>query len=332
MDGSKPVQPEHLVRYTGLKSQRGYICNLCPNHCQLTVGQLGRCGTRMGSEAGLLDLTYGRFSAVQLDPIEKKPLFHFMPGSTVLSVGSVGCTFNCSFCQNHHLLNLNYKTVQLKPEALIRRALDTEGCSGIAFTYNEGALQHEYILDLAPIAHSYGLKVILVTNGFITREALQSLSGYVDAMNIDLKAFNPQFYVKLCAGQLDSVKAVIEVAAGQCHVELSYLAIYPHNTDPDEFERCVDWIASINETMPLHISRYFPARHLSLPPTPLSTLYALKAQADKALKHVYVGNVPGASQTLFCPTCHSPDPLQKFGTTPKNTCGICGQRIYGVFR
>jgi pyruvate formate lyase activating enzyme len=298
----------------------------------LQNGQTGFCGVRRGGVYGLETTTYGRISACHLDPVEKKPFFHFKPGTTVLSVGGVGCSLHCGFCQNHHLLQTDYPTTYVPPEVLVKEALHSENCSGIAFTYNEGSLFLEYILDVAALAHVEGLKILLVTNGYLTETAFEVLSGDVDAMNIDLKGFSEVFYELQCCGHLAPVLQLIQGATKVAHIELTFLAIEPLNTDLEEFQRCVDWIAGVNPDLPLHISRYFPCYTMSLPETPLSVLYDLKALAQKSLHHVYVGNVPGASAVVFCPYCQKPlaDPVSRAPLTQSHMmCSACGSKLYG---
>lgn len=310
-----------------------YRCLLCPRACVLKKGQTGFCGVRRGGSEGLETMNYGLVSACHLDPVEKKPLFHYKPGTTVLSVGGVGCTLHCAFCQNYHLLSTDYPTTYLPPEVLVKAAIRSENCSSIAFTYNEGALFLEYIIDVAALAHREGLKILLVTNGYMTEVALKALVGSVDAMNIDLKGYSEHFYRSQCCGHLEPVLECIKGAFAVAHVELTYLAIDPLNTDLEEFGRCIDWIESVDPNLPLHISRYFPCYKSTLPETPLSVLYDLKTVAQKKLHHVYVGNVSGSGATIFCPSCHEAivflersDPrIQR-----EIVCKTCGTQVYGM--
>lgn len=308
-------------------------CTLCPRGCVLEDAQYGYCGVRYQEGGTLYTNTYGRCSGVHLDPMEKKPLNHYKPGTLVLSVGGVGCTFDCRFCQNHHLLDSAYPTEFVPPEALVEMALNAPNCSGIAFTYNEPTLQIEYILDTAALAKEKGLCIVMVTNGFIQQEPLQVLLDCVDAMNIDLKGFTERYYRDLCQGHLDAVLKCIKAAYGKTHIELTYLALPHHNTALHDFRRALDWIRAIDREIPLHISRYFPNYQMTDLPTPLSLLFDLKSTADQYLSHVYLGNVGGADDTIHCPNCHGQIDLHHPKLTHrqiKPLCPSCGHPLYIV--
>lgn len=283
------------VRYF-TKEESGRIrCQLCPQQCFLKEGQTGLCRVRVNQEGELLALNYGEVSSLALDPIEKKPLYHFFPGSMILSAGTWGCNLACPFCQNFSIAHQKPATRFFAPEELLELAVAyrNQGSIGLAFTYNEPAMWHEYIMDLAPLLQAQGLKVVLVSNGYIESQPLQDLLPWVDAMNIDIKAFNDQFYQRLCKARLDKVKNNVETAMKKAHVEITTLLIPGENDGEDEIRNLARWLASLNPDTVLHLSRYFPAYKMELPPTPLNTLRRARDIAREHLKHVYLGNVPG---------------------------------------
>jgi len=271
-------------------------CSLCPHHCQLSAGQTGFCRTRRNCEGKIECLNYGLITALALDPIEKKPLYHFYPGSVILSLGSFGCNMACSFCQNYTISQGGIEEVrwQLSPEQLTELALETSqkhGSIGVAFTYNEPLLSYEYLLDTVPLLQQTGQKVVLVSNGQIEEKPLKKLLPYVDAMNIDLKTFSAKHYEKL-GGSLRTVQRTIQkaVEAG-VHVEVTTLVVPGISDDINEFCAEVDWLATVSREIPLHLSRYFPRYQYKAPATPLDKLYELQRIAQKSMKYVYLGNV-----------------------------------------
>jgi len=239
---------------------------------------------------------YGKLSAMALDPIEKKPLYQFHPGSKILSVGSYGCNLRCVFCQNNEISMASPEKIhtdQVMPEKLVDYALKTRnrGNIGIAYTYNEPLVSYEFVRDCAALAREKGLKNVVVTNGYICSEPLVELLPFLDAMNIDLKAFTEEFYHKM-RGDLETVKNSIALAAKECHVEVTTLIIPGENDSEDEMEKLSSWLASINPEIPYHISRFFPRFEMQdRGPTPLDTIYRLADVARKHLKYVYEGNV-----------------------------------------
>lgn len=252
-------------------------------------------------------LNYGACSSLGLDPVEKKPLYHFHPGAAILSVGSLGCNLRCSFCQNWEIAQADRDTVALTPEELAKAAEERapEGCVGVAYTYNEPLVGFEFVLDSAKAVKAAGLKNVLVTNGLVNPEPLAELLPFIDAFNIDVKGFTERFYRDLCGGELAPVLRTVETAAGRSHVELTTLLIPGCNDDPEELDRLVAWVHdSLGPDVPLHFSRYFPQYKLDLPPTPLETLEAAARLAAQRLHYVYLGNVPelGWSDTR-CPQC-----------------------------
>lgn len=275
-------------------------CEVCFRHCELAEGQTGFCRGRKCENGKILPLNYGQMTSLALDPVEKKPLQRFCPGSMILSCGSYGCNLACSFCQNYEISMAgeeNSRTEYLPPEKLVKLAeqLVPRGNIGIAFTYNEPLIGYEYVRDVGRLAHEKGLKTVLVTNGTAELPVLEELLPYVDAMNIDLKGFTKEYYSRNCRGSLSQVKAFIERACMDCHVELTTLIIPGENDDPEDMEQEAAWIASLNggrgKEIPLHVTRFFPRYHMSdLRPTPVRTVYHLAEIARKSLKYVYTGN------------------------------------------
>ena len=272
-------------------------CELCPHLCKISDGQTGLCGAR-GNRGGVLFAeSYGKLSSLALDPIEKKPLNRFCPGSKILSAGSYGCNFCCAFCQNHSISapkSAEFSGRELAPEEIadISKNLADKGNIGVAYTYNEPLVGYEFVKDCARAIRSQGQKNVLVTNGFVNPEPLGQLLPYIDAANIDLKSFNPAFYEDL-GGSLECVKSNIEtVADSGAHLEVTVLVVPGKNDSAAEMGGISNWIAGLDENIPLHISRFFPAhkmRHIG--PTPVETIYRLVETARKNLKYVYPGNV-----------------------------------------
>jgi pyruvate formate lyase activating enzyme len=282
-------------------------CLLCPHHCKISPGRTGICRVRQNAGGVLCTLNYGQVTSWAVDPIEKKPLYHFYPGSQIFSVGTFGCNFHCGFCQNWQIAHKTPPTEKISPEELVRIAVDAgkrAGSIGIAYTYSEPNVWFEYVYDTAKLAHEHGLKNVLVTNGFIEEEPLQELLPFIDAMNIDVKAFSERFYKEVCHGHLAPVLRTVEIAHQQCHVEITNLLVPTENDREEEIESLVDWIASIDRAIPLHFSRYFPQYKFTLPPTPLETLKKAREVALRRLQFVYIGNAweLGENDT-FCPVC-----------------------------
>lgn len=270
------------------------ICELCPHHCTLLDGQIGLCRARKNENGVIICQGYGKLSALALDPIEKKPLAQFYPGSKILSVGGFGCNLHCPFCQNAEIAMGNdaITTNYVSPEMLIQRAQELlpNGNIGIAFTYNEPLISFEYVKDSAVLAHEKGLKTVLVTNGYICKQPLLELLPYIDAMNIDLKGFEHSFYQKV-GGDLDTVKQTIMLAAACCHVEVTTLIIPDENDTENEMEELALWISTVNSEIPLHITRFFPAYKMQMKhPTSIASIFRLREIAEKHLHYVYVGN------------------------------------------
>lgn len=309
-------------------------CELCPHHCLLSDKQRGRCSVREVRDGSLYTLNYGAVSSAAIDPIEKKPLYHFKPGKYILSLGSFGCNFSCSFCQNYSISKELPDTQHLPPEELIGLAKDKKqsGSVGIAFTYNEPSIWYEYVYDVARLAENKELDIILVTNGFINKDPLEALLPYINALNIDLKAFTPGFYEKVCGGKLEGVMNTIKTSASKSHVEITTLLVNGYNDSVMEVEELAKWLSSVNPAIPLHLTRYYPNYKLSVPPTPERRLQEGLEAAKKHLQYVYVGNIGGFDNNTYCPECkellvdRSFYEVKVYLKEPK--CPECGYPIY----
>lgn len=275
------------------------LCDVCPKFCKLREGQIGFCRARSNIGGKIVPINYGQATSLALDPIEKKPLMRFCPGTYILSYGSYGCNLRCPYCQNASISMAgpdNCPHRLITPEGLTDLAVDLSkqepGNIGVAFTYKEPTVCFEFIRDTSKLLHEAGLKSVVVTNGGLVRKYADELLPHVDALNIDLKGFSDEFY-RYVKGEFDTVKEFIKAAVEhKCHVELTTLAIPTKNDDPEEMEREAEWIASISPDIPLHLSRFFPRYKVDdLPPTPAETIYRLKDIAQKKLKYVYTGNL-----------------------------------------
>ncbi len=272
------------------KDNKAVQCLLCPHGCKLAPGATGVCRARKNLAGDLYSLNYERVTSIALDPIEKKPLYHFHKGSKILSVGTFGCNFKCSYCQNWSISQEDVPTMVLEPSALVDKALECvdRGNIGIAYTYNEPSIWYEYVLEAAELVRERGLANVLVTNGFINPEPLKRLLPYIDAMNIDVKAFNDKFYKKYCKGSLDWVMKTVEQAAVSCHIEVTTLVIPGLNDSPDEIEELAKWLSSIDTNIVLHLTRFYPNYLMTdIPPTSHKIIETAKRSAKKYLNHVY---------------------------------------------
>ncbi len=271
-------------------------CQICPRQCNLKEGQTGFCRARVCINNRIVPVNYGRITSLALDPIEKKPLYHFYPGSKILSLGSFGCNLRCPFCQNYQISMAGIEDVaqqQITPEELTALALklarEPAGNLGVAFTYNEPFISYEFVRDCCVLLHQAGLKTVLVSNGHINREPLTELLPLIDAINIDLKGFTQDYY-DYVGGSLECVKQTIATAFDKCHVEVTTLVVPTKNDSVEEMAAEAEWLAALSPEVPLHISRYFPRYKSEIPTTPLETIYRLRDTAQKYLKFVHVGN------------------------------------------
>ena len=271
------------------------VCEICPHHCALEVGQTGLCRARRNSGGRVVCENYGKVTSLSLDPIEKKPLRRFYPGAKILSVGSYGCNLRCPFCQNSTISMADgehARIVEVSPEGLAEKAeeLVVRGNIGIAYTYNEPLVGYEFVRDCAALVKERGLKNVAVTNGCICEEPLIELLPLIDAMNIDLKGFTGRFY-KMVGGDLKTVMRTIERSAKSCHVEVTTLVIPGENDSEEEMDALSGWLASVDAEIPLHVTRFFPCFHMTdRGPTPVETVYRLAEIARGHLRYVYEGN------------------------------------------
>ena len=271
-------------------------CPICPKQCALDEGQLGFCRARSNSGGEIIAENYGRVTSLALDPIEKKPLRRFYPGSKILSVCSYGCNMDCGYCQNCEIARADADSVEWEeftPEALVALAEQTrtKGNIGIAFTYNEPLVGYEFVLDTARLARKRDLKTVLVTNGMILKEPWERLIPFIDAANIDLKSFTKEGYRTL-GGDFDTVKETIAAAAGNMHLELTTLIVPGLNDSEQQMREEAAWIAALSPEIPLHLSRFFPRHRMrDCAPTPPETIYQLTEIARESLRFVYTGNL-----------------------------------------
>ncbi len=281
-------------------------CGICPHNCLLEENKFGICGTRKLKNNEIELPFYGLISAAAIDPVEKKPLYHFHPSKTVFSVGFFGCSLSCPFCQNHSI-SKDFKTrissgSFYKPEELISKAADS-GSFGIAYTYSEPLIHFEYLFDCMKLAKKRGLKNILVTNGYINETPGNKLLEYTDALNIDLKSFDEDFYKQELKGKLEPVLNFIQKAASRVHIEVTTLIIPGKNDSEEEILQCADFLSSINPGIPYHLSAYYPSYKYYINPTDPRDLMKLAEAASAKLDFVYTGNIYGGQQDTFCSSC-----------------------------
>jgi pyruvate formate lyase activating enzyme len=320
-------------------------CVLCPHRCMISEGKTGICGVRKNMDGVLMSLVWGRSIAASVDPIEKKPLFHFLPGSLAFSIATVGCNFRCKFCQNSDISQYPIKTgkitgEELLPEDVVKSAIARE-CDSISYTYTEPTIYLEYVLDTARLAKENSIANTMITNGYISVDVVkESLGGLIDAANIDLKSFSDDFYKRLCSGRLqgvlDAIKAYYEAGVW---IEITTLLIPGENDSADEIRDIAAFIRSISPDIPWHISRYYPHyQYDKAPPTSVSDIEAARdIGLSQGLKYVYTGNVMGhIGENTFCPGCGKEIIRRRgFFVTEKamrgNSCLHCNQTIPGRF-
>jgi pyruvate formate lyase activating enzyme len=311
-------------------------CLLCPNGCRIEPGAYGRCRVRRNDAGVLVAAAYGRIAAAHLDPVEKKPLYHFYPGRQILSVGTTGCNLGCQFCQNWELSQAGIGDVPselVTPEAALHMARDA-GSIGIAYTYNEPLINYEWVRDTAALAHEQGLANVLVTNGYINPEPWRELLPLIDAANIDVKAFDDVFYRQCCGGRLAPVLETVEMMAQRKkHVEVTMLLVPGLNDGEREIDALAGWLAGINPAIPLHISHYFPQYRMERPATDTKVLMHACAVAAGKLQHVYMGNVTTQEYSATtCPGCGA-TLIERDGYRVRiaglngDTCARCGRHI-----
>ncbi|ABR30407.1 pyruvate-formate lyase [Thermosipho melanesiensis] len=310
----------------------GLICKLCPRNCFLKENQTGFCRVRKNKNGVLYTLNYGEISAIAMDPIEKKPLYHFKPKDKVFSIGMWGCNFRCNFCQNWEISQSIPSVKNVTPLQVVEMAKNSNS-NGIAFTYNEPIVGYEFVLDTSRISHKEGLYNVLVTNGYIEFEPLGVLIQNVDALNIDLKG--PESFYKEFGGSYNHILKVIEfVKSKNIHVEITILVIPGKNDNEEELSKIFEDISKINRDIPLHLTRYFPAYKYEIPPTPIKKLESLYYIAKEFLNFVYLGNVFDKKfETTFCPDCYTELIVREgYNVEIKNLteggkCKVCGREV-----
>ncbi len=313
-------------------------CELCPFRCVLKEGQTGVCRVRKNIGGKLYSLIYGGVSSMAVDPIEKKPLFHFHPSSQVFSLSTVGCNLRCKHCQNWEISQTGPNEFpylrEYSPEEIVAMALNYDG---VAWTYNEPTIWHEFTLDTSKLLKKEGLYTVYVTNGYINEEPLREIAQYLDAMNIDVKAFNDEFYRKIVGGRLEPVLNTVKIAhsLGK-HIELTYLIIPTLNDKEEEIKKFAEWVYSLSPEIPVHFSRFFPMYKLTnLPPTPVKIVHKAYEIAKKVgLEYVYLGNTwEPKYESTYCPNCGNLLIDREYyttrvvGLTKDGKCKKCGKKI-----
>ena len=320
-------------------------CGLCPWRCTIAPNQRGLCRTRENINGKLYTLTYSRPCTINIDPIEKKPFFHFLPSAPAFSIATAGCNVGCKFCQNWQLSKITPEesdALYIPPEDIVKLAKKSNA-KVIAYTYSEPTIFYEYMIEISSIAKKEGLKNVVVSCGYINPEPLKKLLKYVDAYKVDLKAFNEKYYEDVVGAKLEPVLETIKIVKKSgVHLEIVYLVVPTLNDNPDEVKQMCKWLVkNIGTNVPLHFTRFHPDyKMLNYPSTPVSTVENLRKIAmEEGLKYVYVGNVPpgNAGENTYCPNCKKL--LIKrlgFGVAENNVtdgkCKFCGQKIYGVWK
>lgn len=335
---------DHIARFWHLADDGRVQCDLCPRGCALKDGQRAFCFVREARDGAMHLSTYGRSTGFCIDPIEKKPLNHFYPGTSVLSFGTAGCNLGCKFCQNwtsSKSRRVESMSEVASPEAIAEAAVKAE-CRSVAFTYNDPVIWAEYAIDTAKACHARGVKTVAVTAGYITKQARAEFFEHVDAANVDLKAFDEEFYRHLSAAHLAPVLETLEYLVHETEVwlEITNLVIPQHNDADDQIARLVDWVAEhLGPSVPLHFSAFHPDFEMTdLPRTPAATLLRARERALSAgLRYVYTGNVhDAASQSTYCHGCDAmliERDWYRLGryTVESGACQACGCPVEGHF-
>lgn len=319
-------------------------CTICPKRCRIPPGYSGECRIRVNLDGHLVASTYARPCAVHVDPMEKKPLFHFFPGQPILSVATAGCNLHCKFCQNAEISQANPEEVSaytLQPAELPELAAK-HACRHVAYTYTEPIVSYEYTLDCCKAARAAGLRNVLVTAGYINEEPLRALLPYVDAANVDIKSFSDAYYRDVCSATLEPVlRTILIMKQAGVHIEITNLIVPTLNDGDADLGKLCAWMRDqAGAEVPLHFSRFFPLYRMThLPPTPVETLLRAREIARKTgLKHVYVGNVEVPDgETTFCANCgarlivRERYVIRENRMTAAGACPDCGKKVYGVW-
>jgi pyruvate formate lyase activating enzyme len=331
----------HKASYFQKLKNKIVKCNLCPNNCIIKPGQYGSCNARKNINGTLFSMVYGKPATVAVDPIEKKPLYHFFPGQKVFSIGTTGCNFHCDFCQNWSISQTkdSEKVKEIiTPAQIVKEALRSS-CKIIAYTYNEPTIFFEYVLEIAKLARKNKIRNVLVSNGFISKGPLEKLLPYIDAANIDLKSFDEDFYKKYCKAKLNPVlEALKTIKKAKVHLEITNLIIPQLNDDLNIINQMCVWISkNLGNNVPLHFSAFYPHyKMLETQPTSEDMLLKAKKIAEKnRLKYVYIGNVQTDNNT-YCPKCKNLLVERNFYTIKQNNildglCKFCKEKIEGIW-
>jgi len=336
---TSPVEARHYIKL----KKKVVQCQRCPNLCKLKPGERSFCRTRVNKNGKLYTYAYGNPCAVHIDPVEKKPLFHFLPGTEVLSIATAGCTFRCKYCQNWEISQFRpEETVNyaLSPEEVVNLALERKTPS-VASTYSEPTAFYEYMYDISKLARKKGIRPTMHSNGCINTEPLEELCEYLDAANIDLKFFSDEKYDRISHGYFGTVLDTLETLHNKnVHLEITNLVVPTLNDDGKEIRKMASWIMQhLGPDIPLHFSRFYPMYKLrNLPPTPVSTLELAREIAMEAgLNYVYIGNIPSnEGENTYCPECGKAI-IKRIGYIIKENnikngkCGFCGREIEGVW-
>jgi pyruvate formate lyase activating enzyme len=337
--------PAHPARHFEREEDGRLRCTLCPRGCTLADGQAGFCYVRQNQGGQMVLLAYGKSTGFAVDPIEKKPLYHFLPGTGVLSFGTVGCNLACRFCQNWNISKARESgrsMAEMSPEDVVALA-ESSGTPSIAFTYNDPVIWAEWAIDVARVARRRGIRTVFVTAGYVEARPREEIFATMDAVNVDLKSFTEDFYAKVTLSHLAPVLETLEWLAkeGRTWTEVTNLLIPGLNDDPGEIRRLAEWIAGhMGPDVPLHFSAFHPAWKMTdRPPTPPATLTeARRIARETGLRHVYTGNVHDPDgQCTFCPRCGKAVVRRDWNSVRKNllgpggACPECGERIAGVF-
>ncbi|OFX19776.1 MAG: AmmeMemoRadiSam system radical SAM enzyme [Bacteroidetes bacterium GWA2_31_9b] len=335
------MESHYYIKLPDNKTQ----CILCPHMCIISDSNSGICKVRTNQNGILISDNYGVISSIGFDPIEKKPLYHFYPGKEILSVGSFGCNLKCQFCQNCNISQVSVDTYSKEhnnysSEQILKLALSRKNNIGLAFTYNEPTVFFEFILETARLIKSNGFKNIMVTNGYINLAPLNELHSYIDAYNVDLKAFNNKFFKKITKSTLEPVKETLKsIVKANKHLEITNLVIPTLNDNPLEFEHMCTWIANeLGNNTVLHISRYFPTYKITIESTPVEKMLELYEIAKKHLQYVYIGNILlSEGNDTYCNSCKEllikriGYSTQIISLDEKGNCTNCNQKILNYF-
>lgn len=309
-------------------------CELCPHECNIAEGKGGICRVRYNKEGELFTSAYGNIISLSMDPIEKKPLYHFYPGSKILSTGPRGCNLRCGFCQNWNISQEDGVTNHIEPEDLVALALEHDSI-GIAYTYTEPTIAYEFVMDTGRLAKERGLKNVLISNGFVNQKPLDDLLGVIDALNIDLKSMDDDFYREHCGGWLQPVLDTIRRCSEKgVLVEITNLVIPGFNDTEENIVALRDFVASVDPDIPVHFSGYYPCYKFSAPPTPESSLIRAYEIAKEKLSYVYIGNrVTDIGNNTDCPNCgnliisRTGFSSKIYGVDSSGRCGKCGAYV-----